>query len=38
MAGTDVTEAAWVPMDRLREYNLWNEAYRVIDIARGLVG
>jgi 8-oxo-dGTP diphosphatase len=38
VAGSDVTEAVWVPTDRRQDYNLLSEAYRVIDIARGLVG
>ncbi len=38
VAATDVTEAAWVKLDRLEEYQLWSEAYRVIEIARQLVG
>lgn len=37
VADTDVSEAIWVPLDRLEEYELWSEAYRVIAIARGLV-
>ena len=38
VAGSDVTDAIWVPIDRLDEYGLWREAHRVIAIARGLVG
>lgn len=38
MAGSDVTEAVWAPVDRLDDYKLWHEAHRVIAIARGLVG
>ncbi len=38
VAATDVTEAAWAPLDALHEYNLWSEAHRVIAIARRLVG
>lgn len=38
IAGTDVTEAAWAPLDRLTDYRLWSEAHRVIALARGLVG
>ena len=37
VADTDVSEAIWAPLDRLEEYELWSEAYRVIAIARGLV-
>jgi 8-oxo-dGTP diphosphatase len=37
-AGSDVTEAIWVPLDRLHDYRLWSEAHRVIAIAKGLVG
>ena len=38
VAGTDVTEAVWAPLNGLDVYNLWSEAHRVIAIARGLVG
>ncbi len=38
VAGTDVSEAIWVPLDRLEDYELWSEAHRVIALARGLVG
>ena len=37
VAGSDVTEAAWVPLDGLEEYRLWSEAHRVIAIGRELV-
>jgi ADP-ribose pyrophosphatase YjhB (NUDIX family) len=37
VAATDVTEAAWAPLDALEEYGLWSEAHRVIAIARELV-
>jgi 8-oxo-dGTP diphosphatase len=37
VAATDVTEAAWAPLDALDEYGLWSEAHRVIAIARELV-
>jgi len=37
VAGSDVSEAAWVPLDGLEEYRLWSEAYRVIAIGRELV-
>ena len=38
IAGTDVSEAVWAPLDRLGDYALWSEAHRVIGLARGLVG
>jgi 8-oxo-dGTP diphosphatase len=38
VAGTDVSEAAWAPLDRLTEWGLWSEAHRVIALARGLIG
>lgn len=38
VAGSDVSEAAWAPFARLEEYALWSEAYRVIALARQLVG
>jgi 8-oxo-dGTP diphosphatase len=34
LAASDVSEAIWAPLDRLEEYRLWHEAYRVIAIAR----
>ena len=37
VAGTDVSEAVWAPLDRLADYALWNEAHRVIALARKLV-
>lgn len=37
MADSDVTEAVWVSLERLQDYALWTEAYRVIDIARRLL-
>jgi 8-oxo-dGTP diphosphatase len=37
VAGSDVTEAIWVPLERLGAYGLWCEAHRVIAIAKGLV-
>ncbi len=36
-ARSDVTEAIWVPLERLGEYGLWREAHRVIAIAKRLV-
>ena len=37
IAGSDVTEAIWVALDRLQDYALWSEAHRVIAIGRQLV-
>ena len=37
VAATDVTEAAWAPLNALEDYGLWSEAHRVIAIARELV-
>jgi 8-oxo-dGTP diphosphatase len=34
VAASDVSEAIWAPLDRLEDYRLWHEAYRVIAIAR----
>ncbi len=31
---SDVSEAVWAPLDRLDQFHLWHEAYRVIAIAR----
>ena len=36
IAGGDVSEATFAPLDRLDEYDLWSEAHRVIALARGL--
>ena len=36
-AGGDATEVAWAPFDDLDRFDLWNEARRVIDIARRLL-
>ena len=36
VAASDVSEAIWVPLNRLEEYKMWSEAYRVIAIARRL--
>jgi 8-oxo-dGTP diphosphatase len=36
-AASDVSEAVWAPLDRLDEYHLWHEAYRVIAIAREMM-
>jgi len=38
IAGSDVSEATWAPLDGLEAFSLWHEAHRVIAIARGLVG
>jgi hypothetical protein len=38
VAGSDVSEVQWVPMDALEPYDLWSEAHRIIGIARKLVG
>jgi ADP-ribose pyrophosphatase YjhB (NUDIX family) len=38
VAASDVSEAAWAPLDGLEEYRLWSEAIRVIGIARRLLG
>lgn len=38
VAATDVSEAVWAPLARLEDYALWSEAYRVIALARELVG
>jgi 8-oxo-dGTP diphosphatase len=38
VAGSDVTEAAWAPLDQLHRFELWSEAHRVIAIARSLLG
>jgi 8-oxo-dGTP diphosphatase len=36
--GDDVTEVVWAPLDAIEGYGLWTEAYRVIGIARQLLG
>ncbi len=38
VAGDDVSELVWVPVDGLAPYALWSEAHRVIGLARGLLG
>lgn len=38
LAGGDITETAWVSFDRFDDFQLWDEARRVIRIARGLLG
>jgi ADP-ribose pyrophosphatase YjhB (NUDIX family) len=38
IAGTDVSEAIWAPLDGLDAYALWTEAHRVIAIARRQLG
>ncbi len=37
MAGTDVTEAVWAPLDVLEPFDLWSEAHRVIAVSRRLL-
>lgn len=37
VAATDVSEAVWAPLNWLRDYELWSEAYRVIALARDLL-
>lgn len=37
IAGSDVSEVTWAPLDALEPYDLWSEAHRVIAIARQLV-
>jgi 8-oxo-dGTP diphosphatase len=34
IAGSDVSEVEWAPMDALEPYELWGEAHRIIGIAR----
>lgn len=36
-AGGDVSDALFAPLDRLGDYGLWDEAHRVIAIARRIV-
>jgi 8-oxo-dGTP diphosphatase len=37
IAGSDVSEAVWAPLDGLERFGLWSEAHRVIAIAREIV-
>jgi ADP-ribose pyrophosphatase YjhB (NUDIX family) len=37
MAGGDVTDAVFAPLDSLAPYSLWSEAHRVIGLGRRLV-
>jgi ADP-ribose pyrophosphatase YjhB (NUDIX family) len=37
VAGSDVTDAVFAPLDDLDRYELWSEAHRVIDTARRLL-
>ncbi len=37
VAGTDVSEALFAPLDGLMRYDLWSEAHRVIGIARTIL-
>jgi ADP-ribose pyrophosphatase YjhB (NUDIX family) len=38
VAGGDVTDAVFAPLDALERYELWSEAHRVIGLARGITG
>lgn len=38
VAGGDVSDALFAPLNRLGDYGLWDEAHRVIAIARRLLG
>jgi ADP-ribose pyrophosphatase YjhB (NUDIX family) len=38
LAGSDVSEAVWAPLDALAPFDLWSEALRVIGISRRLLG
>ena len=35
--GGDITEVAWAPFDAFDDYDLWDEARRVVGIARNLL-
>jgi len=37
VAGDDVTEVAWAPLEALAPYELWSEAHRVIGLARTIL-
>ena len=37
VAGTDVSEAVFAPLDGLGPYRLWSEAHRVIAVARTIL-
>jgi ADP-ribose pyrophosphatase YjhB (NUDIX family) len=37
VAGSDVSEVEWSPLNALEPYDLWSEAHRIIGIARRLV-
>jgi ADP-ribose pyrophosphatase YjhB (NUDIX family) len=37
VAGTDVSDAVFAPLDGLGRYGLWSEAHRVIGIARTIL-
>jgi len=37
VAGDDVSEVVWVPVDAMESYQLWSEAHRVIGIAQRLL-
>ncbi len=38
VAGDDVTDAVWAPLDTLAPYELWSEAHRVITAAQTVLG
>lgn len=38
VAGGDVSDAVFAPLDRLEPFELWDEAHRVIGLARGILG
>ena len=38
VAGTDVSDAVFAPLDGLGRYELWSEAHRVIGISRTILG
>lgn len=37
-AASDVTEIDWAPLDALASFRLWDEAHRVIGVARTMLG
>ena len=37
IAGSDVSEVQWAPLDALEPYELWSEAHHIIAIARRLL-
>jgi 8-oxo-dGTP diphosphatase len=38
VAGSDVSEVQWAPLNALEPYDLWSEAHRIIGIARRSLG